>query len=215
VKREYYFRDGVIDLMRGWFAVEDDVLLAARARAREAGVPLIEVAPEDGALLALLVAVAQPALVVEIGTLFGYSAVWMARRLPPGGHLLTLEVDPARAALARRTLAEAGVADRAEVVEGKADESLRGIAGPVDLVFIDAEKTAYPAYLAWARRALRAGGLLAADNTFRRFLAPGPDDEDRRGLRRFLETLATDPAWQATVVPTLEGMALARRTEAP
>lgn len=207
-----HFWGPVIGFVRQLFGFEDELLVRARRRAEEAGLPLIEVAPEDGALLATLVRVLRPSLVVEIGTLFGYSAIWMGRVLPPEGRLLTLELDPDHARVARRNLEDAGLAGRVTVLEGSALEVLEEIEGPVDLVFIDADKVSYPAYLAWARNRLRTGGLVAADNVLWRGEVADPVDEAGRAIRRFLEDLAGDPAWEATLVPTLEGMALGWRT---
>lgn len=212
MKEEPSFRGPVIGFVRELFGFEDELLVGARRRAEEAGLPPIEVAPEDGALLATLVRTLDPRLVVEIGTLFGYSAIWMGRALDPAGRLLTIERDPEHARVARLNLEEAGLADRVTVLEGEAREVLGGIPGPVDLVFIDADKVSYPAYLAWARDHLRPGGLMAADNVLWRGEVIEPLDEEGRALRRFLEDLTGDPAWRAALVPTLEGMALGVRT---
>ncbi len=209
-----HFGAAVRDLVRSTVVPEDDVLVESRKRALAAGLPAIEIAPEDGSLLALLVRLAQPALVVEIGTLFGYSAIWMARALPPGGRLITIESEARHAAVARENLAAAGLSDTVTVRVGDARELLVGIGAPVDAVFVDADKPSYPTYLAWARQALAPGGLFAADNAFQggRVAAPGPDDPGAAAVRAMLETLAADDGWQQAIVPTLEGMALAIRS---
>lgn len=213
MKRNNHFQGEVIDYVRGLFAPEDAVLTGARRRAEEAGLPLIEVAPEDGAFLAAVVQAVGARQVVEVGTLFGYSAIWMARALPDGGHLTTIEKEPKHAALARQNLEAAGLADRVTVLEGMADDLLQRMSGPVDLVFIDADKEGYPAYLTWARENLRPGGVVLGDNAFLqgRVADTGNKEAAVEAMRRFLQSLATDPAWRAGVVPTLEGMALGIR----
>lgn len=215
MKNENYYRSEVVELIRRLFAPEDNVLIAGRRRAAEAGLPPIELAPEDGALLGALVALVRPRLVVEIGTLFGYSAIWIARHLDSKGHLVTIEANPAYAAVARHNLENAGLSARVEVREGTAIDVLVGVPGPVDLVFIDADKVSYPEYLTWSRRALRPGGLVVADNAFRHGEIVEPKDDSARAIRRFLEVLASDPAWVAAMVPTLEGMAIGVRTDSP
>ncbi len=212
MKQENFYRGPVVEAVRGLFASEDDVLVAARRRAADAGLPLIEVAPEDGALLALLVRLVAPAAVVEIGSLFGYSAIWMGRALPPGGRLYTIESDPRHAEIARRNVAAAGLAEQVRVVAGRAGDVLGDLPTPVDMVFVDADKESYPDYLRWARRALRPGGLLAADNAFMQghIVAPEPGS-GAAAVAEFLAELASDPAWEPAMAPTLEGMALAVR----
>ena len=212
MKRHNHYQGEVIDLVRRLFAPEDAALTHARDRAVAADVPLIEVAPEDGALLGLIVRLVQPRRVVEIGTLFGYSAIWMARALPPGAELITIEADARNAAVAEQNLAEAGVADRVTVIAEPAPGGLEGIPDPIDVVFVDADKTGYPAYLAWARDRLRPGGVFLADNAFRGGGVTDPEDAAERAVRETLDSLASDPAWDAAVVPTLEGLALAIRT---
>lgn len=129
------------------------------------GLPSIQVGPGDGAAMAVLLAAAGARRVVEIGTLSGYSALWLLRALPADGRLWTLEASPAHAAAARRVLAGD---DRVEVVEGPALETLPAVAthGPFDAVFVDADKTAYPEYVEWALGNLRPGGLVLADNAY-------------------------------------------------
>ncbi len=209
-----YFQGEVIDIVRRLLAVEDDALADARRRAKESGVPLIEIAPEDGAILGVVVALLRPRLIVEIGTLFGYSATWMARSLPPQGRLITLEANPEHARVARTTFERAGVADRIEIIVGDAAKTLATVVGPVDLVFIDADKPAYPDYLAWARKTLRPGGVVLADNSLDKGRIGSPELPRTHAVRAFLEELAADPAWQAAMIPTLEGLAIAVRTEA-
>lgn len=216
MKSVNYFQDETIDVVRRLFAVEDEVLADARRRAEDAGIPLIEIAPEDGAILGVIVALLRPRLVVEIGTLFGYSGTWMARSLSPGARMISLEADPVHAQVAQTTFAGAGLTDRVEVIVGDAAETLAGLEGPVDMVFIDADKIAYPEYLAWARGALQPGGVVLADNALDKGRIADPDQLPRTSaIRSFLDELSGDPAWRAAMIPTLEGMAIGVRTEAP
>ncbi len=214
MKNESLYTAAVIGLVRRLFAHEDPALAGARERAAAAGLPLIEVAPEDGALLGFLVASIGARRVVEIGTLFGYSAIWMARALPPEGRIITLEANARHAEVAERNLEIAGVGDFVEVRVGPALELLAGVEMPVDFVFIDADKESYPAYLKWARGGLRPGGLVAVDNAFLRGQVADPTDSESAAVRRLLDDLAGDPAWHPAIVPTLAGMALAIRTAA-
>ncbi len=211
MKTANHYTPPVMELVRSLVAPEDSVLAAARRRAGEAGLPAIEIAPEDGALLAALVRLLRPALIVEIGTLFGYSAIWMARALPSGGRMITIEHEPAHAAVARANLAAAGLDGTVEVREGDAREVLATIPPPVDMVFVDADKASYPLYLAWAVAALRPGGLFAADNAFQggRVVDPG-DDSSAIAVRAMLESLAGDD-WHPAMAPTLEGLAIGIR----
>ncbi len=210
MKATNHYTAPVVELVRALVAPDDEALRDARRRAEAAGIPAIEIAPEDGALLALLVRLVRPALVVEIGTLFGYSAIWMARALPPGGHLVSIESEPGHAAVARANVAAAGLADVVEIREGDARVVLAGIPPPVDMVFVDADKVSYPFYAEWAAAALRPGGLFAADNAFQQGRVVAPDDEGSAGVRRTLELLTGDE-WHAAMAPTLEGLALAVR----
>jgi predicted O-methyltransferase YrrM len=136
----------------------------------------------------------------------GYSTIWLARALPPGGRLVTLERDPAHAAVARANLERAGLADRVELRVGPALETLPRLAGErFDLAFLDADKAATDAYLAWALELLRPGGLLIADNVVRggAVIDPGPGDPSTEGIRRFAERLAAEPRLEATAIQTV------------
>lgn len=197
------------------FAPEDPVLAEIRARSAQAGLPAIAVGPMDGLHLEVLARTVAARKVVEIGTLGGYSGVCLARGLVPGGILHTVELDPARAAVARESFERAGLADRVRIHLGHALERLRELEreGPFDLVFIDADKTGYPAYLAWAEQHLRVGGLVVADNAlaFGFIHAPdasGVDEPKIIALRAFAERLVRGGRFRATMLPTGEGMAL-------
>lgn len=131
------------------------------------GMPAIQVDDNAGRVLQLLVLLRQPRQVIEVGTLFGYSAIHLARGLPEGGRLTTLEVDPAAAGLARRNLDRAGVGDRVDIVVGAADDYLATVPPEsVGMIFIDADKKSYPRYLAASFPLLEPGGLLVADDAF-------------------------------------------------
>lgn len=194
---------------------EDALLRELRARADAAGLPPIHVGPMDGLHLEVLARACGWRRAVEIGTLAGYSGIRLLRGMGEAGVLHTFELDPAHAELARRSFERAGLAERAHVHVGPAAERLREIEpdGPFDVVFIDADKTGYPAYLAWAERHLRIGGAVLADNTFGfgHVHEANPSDEDAAAmaaLRRFSERLAQGGRFRATMLPTAEGLSL-------
>lgn len=198
----------------------DPALEAALGAAKEAGLPEIQVTPAMGKWLAVLAQAIGARSILEIGTLGGYSTIWMARALPPGGALITLEADPKHAAVARANLARAGVADRVEVLVGKALETLPGLAArgraPFDLVFIDADKENNAAYFQWALKLTRRGSLIITDNVVRdgRVIDATTDDPSVQGTRRFFDALAAEPRVTATAIQTVgskgyDGMAIA------
>lgn len=198
------------------FVREDPLLVELRAEMEARGFPMIHVPARTGLLLQILVRATRARRIVEVGTLGGYSALWMARALSEGGWLVTLEKEPAHAALAREFAERAGLSEAVEVREGRALDLLRQIGpdGSVDLVFLDADKESYPAYLAEARRLLRTGGILVADNAFwkgRVLGEPDADDASARGVRAFNRALAEDAHFTATIVPTGDGVAVAVR----
>ena len=193
------------------FAPEDPVLMALREDADREGLPPIAISPDTGRLLQVLLRAIGARRVLEVGTLGGYSAVWMARALPPDGRLLTLERDAAHAAFARRHLAAAGVGDRVEVREGHALQLLPALDGEqFDLVFLDADKEPLPTYLDWALRLIRPGGAIVADNALRggRVLDDRAMDAATVAVREFNRRLATDPRLTSIVVPTHDGVAI-------
>lgn len=195
---------------------EDAVLDAALARGAQAGLPAADVAPNQGKLLHLLARLMGASTILELGTLAGYSTIWLARALPDGGRLVTLEIDPDHAAVARMNLEAAGVADRVEVRVGDALEALSQLEGPFDLVFLDADKQRNPEYLEWALRLTRPGSLIVADNVVRGGGLADPQSTDPRdvGVRRFTELLGAASNVTATAVQTVgskgwDGFALA------
>jgi predicted O-methyltransferase YrrM len=198
----------------------DPVLEAALKTSDAAGLPPIQVSPALGKLLHLLARAQGARKILEIGTLAGYSTIWMARALPPEGKLITLEVDPTHAEVARANFVRAGLASVVELRLGPALETLPALLsegkGPFDMVFIDADKTSYADYLGWALRLTRRGSLIIADNVVRDGEVANLSSTDVlvQGVRRFNELLAADPRVSATVVQTVgskgyDGFALA------
>ena len=208
--------DGLDAYVQKLFAREDDCLREIRGRADAAGLPRIQLPPATARAVQLLLRAAGAKRVVEVGTLAGYSAVWIGRALPSDGRLTTLEIDPARAEEARRSVEAAGLAGRVEVRAGDAVETLAEIGpdGSVDAVFLDADKERYAAYLEEAARLLRPGGLLMADNAFWKGLVLAPEssgDERAALIHDFNQRLAADPRYDATILPVGDGLAAAVR----
>ncbi len=166
-----------------------------------------------GRLLEALVHAMQPRFVLEIGTFSGGSALWMAGALPPGARVVTCEVEPRHAAFARRHIAAAGLDDRVEVVEGPALDTVAALPGPFDLVFVDADKTGYPAYVEAVLPKLAPHGLIVMDNVLRggAVLDPPPGDEGTRAIAALNERLANDPRVAVTVLTVRDGVTLIRR----
>ncbi len=209
--------DGYIN---GLFAPPDPVLDEALAASAEAGLPAINVAPNQGKLLHLYARMAGARAILEIGTLGGYSTIWLARALPPDGRLVTLEADPRHAEVARANLDRAGLAGQVEVRLGPALDTLARLqdegAGPFDFVFVDANKESYPDYFEWAVKLSRPGCVIVADNMVRRGAVAdaGSDDPLVQGTRRMNELMAADPRVVATEIQTVgskgyDGFALA------
>ncbi|WP_116947775.1 O-methyltransferase [Jiangella endophytica] len=183
----------------------DDALRASDA----AGLPAINVAPNQGKFLHLLTLIAGARRVLEIGTLGGYSTIWLARALPDDGRLITLEADPAHAEVATANLGRAGLLDRVDVRVGKALDTLPRLqaegAGPFDLVFIDADKPSNLDYVSWALRLGRRGTVIVVDNVVRagRVIDATTGDASIDGTRRLFEYVATEPRLTATAVQTV------------
>ena len=194
----------------GLLVPTDDALDAAqRAANEELGWREGSVSPTQGKLLNVLAAACGARTILEIGTLGGYSTIWLARALPPGGRMLTLEADPEHARVARAGIARAGLEGVVEVVVGRAAETLARLAaegrGPFDLFFLDADKEGNPEYLRWALELSRPGTLIVADNVVRggAVLDAASEDPAVRGTRRFAELLAADPRVSATAIQTV------------
>jgi caffeoyl-CoA O-methyltransferase len=178
------------------FAAEDEGLRHALSAAKEAGLPQIQISPIQGKLLQLLAAACNAQKILEIGSLAGYSGIWLARALPPTGKLITLEVNPTHANIVRDAFTKAGVSERTEVRVGKALDLLPALEGeaPFDLVFIDADKAPYPQYLDWALRLTRPGSIIVADNCIRHGQAfYEPEDKDMAGIVEYNRHIASDP----------------------
>jgi len=203
--------DGTSDYLAALFAPEDSTLLALREEADRSGLPPISISPDEGRLLQVLLRAIGARRVLEVGTLGGYSAIWIARALPPDGTLLTLEIDPSHAEFARRHIARGGIGDRVEVRVGRALDLLPALDGErFDAIFLDADKEPLPTYFEWALRLLRPGGLIIADNALwgGRVLDDRVDDDATRAVREFNRRLATDPRVTGIVVPTHDGVGI-------
>jgi predicted O-methyltransferase YrrM len=198
----------------------DPALDAALKASAEANLPQISVTPPQGKLLMLLAKLTGAKRILEIGTLGGYSTIWLARALPSDGRLLSLEIDPEHAAIARTNLARAGVDRLVEVLVGRALETLPRLVaearGPFDLVFIDANKEDTAEYFAWALKLSRPGTVIIVDNVVRDGAVVEKDSTDQSvlGIRRFNEALAKEPRVMATEIQTVgskgyDGFALA------
>ncbi len=195
------------------YAPEDALLREVRERSAAAGLPPIQVGGFDGLHLEIIARAAGARRAVEIGTLGGYSGLCLLRGLGEDGFLHTFELDPHHAEVARASFARAGVGARVRIHVGRAAERLRDVEadGPFDLVFLDADKTGYPGYLAWAEAHLRVGGILLADNAFgfghvHEERPEGESAEAMAALRRFSERLAGGGRFRATILPTAEGL---------
>jgi predicted O-methyltransferase YrrM len=197
--------NAVDDYLTGLLLPPDAALDAAlRATAGE-GIPGMQVSPAQGALLHLLARTSGARAVLEIGTLAAYSTIWLARALPPAGRLVTLEADPRHAAVARRNLAAAGLAETVELIEGPALATLPHLNGPFDLFFLDAHKQHNPEYLAHAVRLAAPRALIIADNTVRdgEIANETSDDPTIHALRRFHEQLGREPHITSTAIQTV------------
>ena len=187
----------------------DAALEAALEASDAAGLPRIAVAPNQGKLLQLLARARGARRILEIGTLGGYSTIWLARALPPGGRLITLEVEPKHAEVARANIARAGLASVVDVRLGAALETLPRVAaeraGPFDLTFIDADKSNIPSYFEWALKLAAPGGLIVVDNVIRdgAVVDDASTDPSVKGVRRLNELLRAEPRVSATTIQTV------------
>ena len=198
----------------------DPVLEAALTATAAAGIPMINVAPNQGKLLYVLAVAHGARTILEIGTLAGYSTIWLARALPADGRLITLEYEPKHAEVARANIARAGLAAQVEVRVGAALDTLPQLAaedaGPFDLVFIDADKVNSVAYFNWALKLTRPGSLIIIDNVVRdgKVIDAASHDVSVQGVRALYEALAAEPRVAATAVQTVgskgyDGLAVA------
>ena len=203
------------------FAPEDAALTGALERSRAGGLPDIQVSAGQGKFLYLMAKLVGARRILELGTLAGYSTIWLARALPADGKLITLEYDLHHAEVARANVVAAGLGDKVEVVVGAALDTLPGVIdradGPFDLVFVDADKANYPNYFNQIMRGVRSGSLILGDNVIRRggVLDPATKDINAAGARAFNALIATDPRLEAVVLQQVgikghDGLAVAR-----
>jgi len=199
------------------FVEGDPILDRAVERSTAAGLPEIQVSPGQGKLIYLLAKMIGAERILEIGTLGGYSTVWLGRSLPERGELITVELEPAHARVARETLQDAGLEGRCRVIEGRALDVMGMLTPSFDMVFLDANKDHYPAYLKQAIRLTRPGGLIVADNVVREgaVLEPSKVDPNAIGAAAFNQALASHPGLEAIVLQQVgikghDGLAVAR-----
>jgi predicted O-methyltransferase YrrM len=201
----------------------DAALDAALSASAEAGLPAINVAPNQGKFLNLLASIQGARSILEIGTLGGYSTIWLARALPAGGRLVTLELDPKHAEVARQNLARAGVGEQVSVRVGRAVDTLAALAKEAvtsfDFVFIDADKQTIPEYFQWALKLTHVGSVIVVDNVVRKgaVIDAASSDPNVQGVRRFNELLSKTPGVSATAIQTVgskgyDGFSLIRVT---
>jgi predicted O-methyltransferase YrrM len=190
-------------------APHDDALTRALDANQASGLPSIDVPPLLGKFLDVMIRISGARRVLEIGTLGGYSTIWMARALPPDGRLITLELESKHAEIARANLHAAAVMDRVDIRVGPAVDSLRALhatgAAPFDLIFLDADKQSLPEYLEWSLKLSRTGTVIIADNVVRdgKVTDPATTDPQVRGVQRFLELAANEPRLSTTAIPTV------------
>jgi caffeoyl-CoA O-methyltransferase len=189
-------RQNIVEAITRKFAAEDDGLKHALNAAKEAGLPEIQISPIQGKFLQLLAVACNAQKILEIGSLGGYSGIWLARGLPSNGRFITLEINSTHAELVRNAFAQAGVSDRAEVRVGNALDLIPLLEpeAPFDLIFIDADKPPYPQYLDWALRLSQPGSIIVADNCVRSGKGfEEPQDEGMAGIVAYNNRIASDP----------------------
>jgi predicted O-methyltransferase YrrM len=199
-----------IDRYTSDLLIPADPIQAATLEANAAaGLPSIDVTPNQGKLLELLARMQGASTILELGTLGGYSTIWLARALPEGGRVVTLESEPRHAEVASSNIARAGFSDVVDLRVGPALETLPRLLdeglGPFDLIFIDADKKTYPDYFGWALRLSRPGTVIIADNVVRRsgVADPATTDPNNLGARRLHELVAAEPRVSATTIQTV------------
>lgn len=201
------------EYITGLFATQDDALHRIYEEMPTHGLPAISIRPEEGQFLHFLVRACGARKALEIGTLGGYSGVWIARALPPEGSLTTLELEPKHADVAQRNFALAGVSDRVQIHVCDAHDMLLTLAsdGPYDFVFIDAEKTGYQRYYEWAVSNGHPGSVIVAHNAFRggAVVRPSGADDGTDAVRDFTARVAADARVTATIYPGGDGMVVA------
>jgi predicted O-methyltransferase YrrM len=204
------YNDQISAYINSLFVFEDAALQSAREESPKRGLPAIAIKPEEGRFLQFLVRACQAQKALEIGSLGGYSGIWISRGLPAGGKLITLEVEPLHAQVAGEHFRAAGVSDRVEIRVGNAHELLKTLAseGPFDFIFIDAEKPGYPRYFEWALENVRLNGVIAAHNAFRKGSVIGLKEPDQYTnlMQDFNRRFAQEPRLISTIFPAGDGM---------
>lgn len=206
--------------IRALYAPEDALLASIREALTRANIAW-QVGPEEGKLLQLLITLREITTIVEVGTLGGYSAIWMARALPQGGHLHTIEKDARHAEMARGFIAQSDVAERITLHEGDGAVMLERLSAqaPFDMLFIDADKPGYNAYLDWGEMHIRPGGLIVADNTllfgsvYQDNAPEGIAPSTHAAMRRFNERLADASRYTSLLLPTEQGLSVSIKKE--
>jgi predicted O-methyltransferase YrrM len=203
--------DRVGDYVARLFAPEDEILMSLREEADRTGLPPISISADTGRLIQVLLTAISARRVLEVGTLGGYSAIWIARVLPHGGSLLSVELEPRHAEFAARYVRRAGLDAKVEIRVGRALDVLASLDGErFDAIFLDADKEPLPIYFEWALRLVRRGGLIIADNALwgGRVVDDRVDDDATRGIRELNRRMATDPRVAGILVPTHDGVAV-------
>ena len=210
---DHYFCDNLL--------TDDPILTSVLEASDTAGLPAIAVSPNQGKLLQMLAEIMGARTILEVGTLGGYSTIWLARAIPADGRVITLEVDPKHAEVARTNFVRAGFANRIEIWLGKAVDTLPKLfaerRGPFDLIFIDADKENIPAYFDWAIQLSRPGSLIIVDNVVRdgEVINTRSSDPNIKGVRRFVDQLRKDKRVTGTAIQTVgtkgyDGFAIVR-----
>jgi predicted O-methyltransferase YrrM len=204
--------DNAGEYIAALFGAEDELLSSLREEADRKGLPPIAISADEGRLLQVLLRSINARRVLEVGTLGGYSAICMARALPPNGSVLTIEIEPKHAEFAQRYIDRAGLTARVDVLVGRALDVLPSLDGErFDAIFLDADKEPLPTYLDWGLRLVRPGGWIIADNALwgGRVFDGESNDDKTRAVREFNRRLATDPRLLGIIVPTHDGVAAA------
>lgn len=208
-----------LEYIRSLYAAQDDLLTDIAAELKKRNIS-IQVGAEEGRILQLLIALHNTKTIVEIGTLAGYSAIWMARALPEDGHIYAINKDPEHVKMAEGFFTRSECRNKITQLAGDANKVLPELTEKVggrqfDMVFIDADKISYPAYLDWAEKNVRKGGLIVADNTFLHgaVLENSPPEgvapTTWKNMRSFNERLADKSKYNASIIPTSEGLSVA------
>jgi caffeoyl-CoA O-methyltransferase len=206
------YNDEISQYITDLFALQDEHLSQIRENIPKKGLPAISIRPEEGKFLQFLIRATRAKKVVEIGTLGGYSGVWLARGLPPGGKLITIEKEPQHVKVAQEHFESAGVSDIVEIRGGDANQILKELTpeGPFDFIFVDADKSGYFTYLKWALENLRIGGVIAAHNAFRggSVVDAHAQDTVTNNIREFNRQMAEEPRLICTIFPAGDGTVL-------